>query len=307
MRRASCRTSRASGLRHENRSRRRLADVGILRPAVAILWPAVAILWPVDGEYRPGTRLFLPWVILCHTAASPLDRSPAYASPYLVDTAMKLGEQPTPPALNDNPPAGPEEVVRAVADFQRGADRERSFELLFRRFRPRVERFLASRVFSPEERLDLTQAVFLRIYRGLEGYRGEGSLEGWVLQIAFNVYRHWRDHQPGGRNAVPEIPFEDSPGAPEPSPAAQFPSPSAAASPLDHVVRQERLKALREAIGELAPKQRLCMELRVYQERSVQEIATALRISPETVKAHLFQARQRLWDKLHETFGTIDF
>ncbi|HEV7505219.1 MAG TPA: sigma-70 family RNA polymerase sigma factor [Thermoanaerobaculia bacterium] len=218
---------------------------------------------------------------------------------------MKLGEQ-IPPAVDDGPYVGPEDVARAVLDFQRGADREKSFELLFRRFRPRVERFLAPRVFSPEERLDLTQAIFLRIYRGLEGYRGEGSLEGWVLQIACNVYRKWRDRQPGGRNAVPEIPFEDS-GAPEPSPAAAFSSPSTTASPLDDIVRQERLKALREAIGELAPKQRLCMELRVYQERSMQEIAMALRISPETVKAHLFQARQRLWDKLHQTFGTIEF
>ena len=219
---------------------------------------------------------------------------------------MKLGEK-TPPVMDDSSRVGPEDMVRAVRDFQRGTDREKSFELLFRRFRPRIERYLASRVFSPEERLDLTQATFLQIYRGLEGYRGEGSLEGWVLQIACNVYRKWRDRQPGGRQAVPEIPFEDSSGAPEPSPAAQFASPSAAASPLDRIVRQERLAALREAIGELAPKQRLCMELRVYQERSVQEIAAALRISPETVKAHLFQARQRLWDKLHDTFGTIEF
>jgi RNA polymerase sigma-70 factor (ECF subfamily) len=219
---------------------------------------------------------------------------------------MKLGER-TPPVVDDSPRAGPEDVVRAVLDFQRGADREKSFELLFRRFRPRIERFLASRVFSPEERLDLTQAIFLRIYQGLEGYRGEGSLEGWVLQIAFNVYRKWRDRQPGGRHAVPEIPIEDLSGAPEPQTADPFPSPSAAASPLDQAVRQERLEALREAIGELAPKQRLCMELHVYQERSVQEIATVLRISPETVKAHLFQARQRLWDKLHHTFGTIEF
>lgn len=219
---------------------------------------------------------------------------------------MKLGEQ-TQPAVDDGRRAGPEDLLRAVLDFQRGTDREKSFELLFRRFRPRIERFLAPRVFSPEERLDLTQAIFLRIYRGLEGYRGEGSLEGWVLQIACNVYRKWRDRQPGGRHAVPEIPFEDSPGAPEPSAAAYLPSPSTAASPLDHVVRQERLAALREAIGELAPKQRLCMELRVYQERSIQEIAAALRISPETVKAHLFQARQRLWDKLHDTLGTIEF
>ena len=219
---------------------------------------------------------------------------------------MKLGEQ-TSHAADEGPRAGADDVVRAVRDFQRGTDREKSFELLFRRYCPRVERFLAPRVFSPEERLDLTQAIFLRIYKGLEGYRGEGSLEGWVLQIACNVYRNWRDRQPGGRHAVLEVPFEDSPGAPEPSPAAQFTSPSTSASPLDRIVRQERLEALRGAIGELAPKQRLCMELRIYQERSVQEIGAALRISPETVKAHLFQARQRLWDKLHGTFGTIDF
>ena len=219
---------------------------------------------------------------------------------------MKLDER-TPPAADEPPHAGPEDLVRAVRDFQRGVDREKSFELLFRRFRPRIERFLAPRVFSPEERLDLTQATFLRIYQGLKGYRGEGSLEGWVLRIAVNVYRQWRDRQPGGRHAVPEIPFEDASRAPEPSSSAPFPSPSSAGSPLDHAVLQERLEALRQAIGELAPKQRLCMELRVFQERSLEEIATALRISPETVKAHLFQARQRLWDKLHHQFGTIDF
>jgi len=219
---------------------------------------------------------------------------------------MKLGEL-TPPAVDDSLPVGPEDVVRAVLAFQQGVDRERNFELLFRRFHRRIERFLAARVFSCEERLDLTQAIFLRIYQGLKGYRGEGSLEGWVLQIAVNVYRKWRDRQPGGRQAVPEIPFEDPSVVPEPQAADPFPSPSATGSPLDRVVRQERLDALRQAIGELAPKQRLCMELHVYQERSVQEIATALRISPETVKAHLFQARQRLRDKVHATFGTIDF
>lgn len=219
--------------------------------------------------------------------------------------ALKLGER-TPPAV-DGDPAGPEDVVRAVLAFQRGADREKSFELLFRHFRPRVARFLASRVYSPEEQLDLTQAIFLRIYQGLEGYRGEGSLEGWVLRIAVNVYRKWRDRQPGGRQAAPEVPFDDAAEPPEPSPSSPFPSPSTASSPLDEAVRQERLEALRRAIAELAPKQRLCMELRVFQERSMEEIAAVLRISPETVKAHLFQARQRLWNKLHHLFGTIDF
>src|SRR3954466_8839806 len=150
-------------------------------------------------------------------------------------------EERTPPAVDGRSRGGPEDVLRAVRDFQQGADREGSFELLFRRFRPRIERFLAPRVFSPEERLDLNQAIFLRIYKGLEGYRAEGSLEGWVLHIAYNVYRDWRDRQPGGRNAVPEISIEDLPVTRDRAPGSQVPSPAAAASPLDQVVRQQRL------------------------------------------------------------------
>ena len=50
---------------------------------------------------------------------------------------MKVGEQ-SQPAVNDSPSLGPKDVVRAVLDFQRGVDREESFELLFRRFRPRL-------------------------------------------------------------------------------------------------------------------------------------------------------------------------
>jgi len=211
--------------------------------------------------------------------------------------------EPAPPRAADKGSRGPSAVERAVADFQRGHDRERSFETLFARYRPRIERLLAPRVFSPDERLDLTQAIFLRIYQGLEGFRGEGSLDGWVLQIAWNVYRKWRDRQPGGQHAAPEVPHGPD-GLPEPAAAAPF--LPAADSPLDRAVRRERLAALRAAIEALPRQQRLCTELRVYQERSVKEIATALKISPETVKAHLFQARHTLAERLHGAFGAID-
>ena len=198
---------------------------------------------------------------------------------------------------------GPSVVARAVADFQRGRDREKSFEVLFAHYRPRIERVFASRVFSPDERLDLTQATFLRIYQGLEGFRGEGSLDGWVLQIAWNVYRKWRDRQPGGQHATPEISCGPD-GVPEPTAPAPF--GTAEESPLDRTVQRERREALRAAIAALPRQQRLCMELRVYQERGVKEIAAALKISPETVKAHLFQARHALAERLQDVFGTVD-
>lgn len=212
--------------------------------------------------------------------------------------------EPASPRAADEDSRGTSAVERAVADFQRGHDRERSFEILFAFYRRRIAGFLRGRVHSEDERLDLTQAIFLRIYQGLEGFRGEGSLDGWVLQIAFNVYRRWRDRQPGGQHAAPEVACDPA-GLPEPAVPAPF--AAAADSPLDRAVRHERLVALRVAIEALPRQQRLCTELRVYQERSVKEIATALKISPETVKAHLFQARHALAGCLQGAFGALDF
>src|SRR6185436_1625727 len=148
------------------------------------------------------------------------------------------------------------------------------------------------------------QEVLLRIYRGLEGYRGEGSLEGWVLQITFNVYRKWRDRQPGGRHAPPEVSCDP---AALPEPMADDPQPGGPASPLAAIELAEGRQSLRAAIAELPRQQRLCLLLRLYQERSMKEIAVALRISPETVKVHLFQARQRLLGRLRGSFEVADF
>ena len=196
-----------------------------------------------------------------------------------------------------SPCASSEEAKRAVRDLQRGRGGEHSFRILHDRFYPRVDRFLARWVFSPDERLDLTQDVFLRIYSGLKGYRGEGSLDGWVLRITQNVYRKWRDRQPGGKYASPAtVPFEDRRSREESQPR----------SPLDEVIGREQIEALRRAVSKLPPRMRQAMELRLYQDRPVGEIGTALGISQQTVKVHLFQARKRLGHELQEQFGDID-
>jgi RNA polymerase sigma-70 factor (ECF subfamily) len=59
---------------------------------------------------------------------------------------------------------------------------------------------------------------------------------------------------------------------------------------------------LREAIEKLPEQMRKCLMLRVYQEMKYREIATLLRLSPETVKVHLFQARRRLREDLGPYF-----
>jgi RNA polymerase sigma-70 factor (ECF subfamily) len=201
-----------------------------------------------------------------------------------------------------------EEIQRAVVGFQAGEDRRGHFRTLHRFFHPRVERFLARRVFSPEERLDLNQEVFLRIYQNLEGFRGDGSLDGWVIRITQNVYRKWRNRQPGGPSAGPEmIRLEARQRLTETTVLHRSPqSPDVPGSPLEEVLGRERAERLRSAIGELPPRMRHALQMSVYQERSIREIADLLRVAPGTVKAHLFKAREALRAKLADQFDGLD-
>jgi len=72
----------------------------------------------------------------------------------------------------------------------------------------------------------------------------------------------------------------------------------AGADPLDDALSVERMRILEETLLELPAQIRTCAVLRIHKGFTVQEIADTLNISAQTVKAHLFQARQQLGEKL---------
>ena len=201
-------------------------------------------------------------------------------------------------APSDDAPPGDEEsafqerVEQAIADFQRGVDRERSYRFLFDSYYEPTRHFLARKVSSPEDCLDLTQETFLRVYKGLKGYRGEARFGTWVFRIAFNTFLKWlRRASNDDRGPEAFKGAEDLEGAwDDEQPIAV----STEGSPLDHTLHEERRAALRRAIQELPEQMRRCTELRIDQELSYREIAVVMRLSIETVKVHLFQARKKL-------------
>ena len=74
---------------------------------------------------------------------------------------------------------------------------------------------------------------------------------------------------------------------------------------MERVLQKEKLKKLREALEELPPQMRRCLYLRIVKEQSVQEIATIMGLSVNTVKAHLHQGRRALQAKLAAVFGEV--
>ncbi|MCF0192918.1 MAG: sigma-70 family RNA polymerase sigma factor [Prevotella sp.] len=75
---------------------------------------------------------------------------------------------------------------------------------------------------------------------------------------------------------------------------AQPDSNSLTSSPLQKVIRQERLELLQQIVNHLPENQKLCLQLRDFEEKSYKEIAEMLQITEQQVKTNIFRARQTI-------------
>ena len=177
---------------------------------------------------------------------------------------------------------------------------DESFEEVFNQHYRLVVGFFTKRGFTPQEAEDLTQIVFLRVYKGRETFRGDARFSTWLFQICANVFRNnLRDRSTQKRDAEEvSIDLADS---------GSLEVADGGADPLHQTLSAEAKRKLREALSDLPPQMRKCVELRVYEDLKYREIAERMNISIDTVKAHLFQARQILKGKLGGYFTDDDF
>lgn len=199
------------------------------------------------------------------------------------------------------------EENRPITDLE-GRRWERQFQQIYERFYRPVLGFFCKRGFDSDESRDLTQDTFFRIYKGMNGYRGEAKLRTWIFAIAANIYRNrLRDGQTekrSGREVSLETSLEE--GRPVFGRGSVLGRKSQAPDVLEGLLTDERRKLLRDALEELPPRMRRCVLLRLDHDLKYREIAAILRVSVETVKAQLFQARQRLHHSLGEYFGDLE-
>jgi len=170
-----------------------------------------------------------------------------------------------------------------------------------------VFRFFAKRHIPYEDCRDLAQDTFVGIFRGIGSFRGEAELEAWIFKIAANIYRkrlRWGAAEKRAGTAVALDSAAELPSAM----LADGPAAIAAegGAPDSRVLDTERSRLLRAAIQTLPDQMRNCLILRVYYDLKYREIATAMRISIETVKAHLFQARLRIKERVGGYFRDLD-
>jgi RNA polymerase sigma-70 factor (ECF subfamily) len=141
---------------------------------------------------------------------------------------------------------------------------------------------------DPQEALDLSQEVFLRVFRTLPTFRGQSSLRTWIYRItvnqAKNRQRWWRRRRRGQQVSLDEHVRDHG----------ELPAEPVSSSP-DRLLRQKELgDRLRDALESLPFDQKTAIVLREVDGLSYEEIAFSLGVAVGTVKSRLARARESL-------------
>jgi RNA polymerase sigma-70 factor (ECF subfamily) len=174
---------------------------------------------------------------------------------------------------------------REMVEDARRCDRA-AFKRLYDRFRDRVYN---AAFYSLGDRLwaeDVLQIVFLKIYRGLAGFRHESGLATWIYRIALNECQNQLR-----RRGPRHVPLEEILGGDEDLDPGALPD-------ADHLDR-ERREIVQDAVMELSPKLRAVVVLKYVEGLSYDEIARVLECAPGTVASRLNRALAELEARLH--------
>jgi RNA polymerase sigma-70 factor (ECF subfamily) len=162
------------------------------------------------------------------------------------------------------------------------------FDELYERFRRPVWRLARRLTENDEEALETTQEIFLRVWRGLDGFRGDSKMSTWVFQIAWNYLRAYR------RKMGRQLQFV-SVGSERAQETVEIASDSAA-DPERRTAAIESVERLEAALRRLPEHHRVVVWLRDGEELSYQEISRVLDVPIGTVRSRLARARTALRD-----------
>jgi RNA polymerase sigma-70 factor (ECF subfamily) len=174
-----------------------------------------------------------------------------------------------------------------------GAAEVADFDAVVRQYRPRIFRFALASLRDRDAAETVTQDCFLRAHAAWEQFRGDSSVQTWLMQIAVNLIRDT------GRNRRFQFWRRAFTGAMDLGTASDWLRDSGA-SPEQQLAARQRVNEVWSVVGKLSERQRTVFLLTFMEEMSPAEIEAATGITRAAIKVHLFRAvhtiRERLGD-----------
>jgi RNA polymerase sigma-70 factor (ECF subfamily) len=176
----------------------------------------------------------------------------------------------------------------------KGGD-EQAFTRLVSSYQDRLVSIFANLVGNQETAEDLTQEVFLRIYRARQGYQPNAKFSTWVFRIANNLASNSRRSR--SRRKEVQLKTQES-GPLGARPAEQLLADKSALMPTRLLDRHELQQHVREALESLSERQQMALLLHKFEGMSYVDIGETMEMSPQAVKSLLSRARESLRTRL---------
>jgi len=171
-----------------------------------------------------------------------------------------------------------------------GGDR-RAFDLLVIKYQQKVASLISRYVRNPGEIMDVAQEAFLKAYRALPRFRGESAFYTWLYRIAINTAKNHlvaRGRRPPGDDVEADVAEQMETGG----------HLRELATPEHHLLSMEIAGTVQEALDGLPEELRTAILLREIEGLSYEEIASAMECPVDTVRSHIFRAREAIDKRL---------
>jgi len=179
--------------------------------------------------------------------------------------------------------------VECMLELKKG-DRD-AFEILMRKYYPRILNFVYRFLGNRQRAEDLTQDVFMKVYKNARRYRPRSKFQTWLYTIAKNSCLNELRRNRGQMVSLDEpIIFDERVLKKEIS--------DPRADPAGELLQKEKKVLIQTAINGLPENQRIAVILRRYESFSYAEIAATLNVTDKAVKSLLSRAKINLKNKL---------
>ena len=194
----------------------------------------------------------------------------------------------------------PSEEAALVAELRAGS--ETAFAQLIAQYHQQLYSLIARSLQDPADASDITQEVFIKVFRSIRGFHGESSLRTWLYRIALheasNQRRWWSRHK--RREIAIEAPYSLQGADDGDSESHLFGATLADAgcSPFDHAAQQELRERVEDCLRQVPEAFRTVVVLREIEGFTYEEIAEILQVNLGTVKSRLTRGRAAMRELL---------
>jgi RNA polymerase sigma-70 factor, ECF subfamily len=159
-----------------------------------------------------------------------------------------------------------------------------SYDLIVQRYRHHVFKLVYYIVHNNEDAEDITQEVFVKVYRHLHDFKQQAKFSRWLDSIARHSALDALDYRQNRLTTLPLVAHNTG--------TSPHPLTLSVETPEKHILQSELSERIRQVLQQLQRDQVRLLILRDIEGRSYQEIAEILSIGLSATKMRIHRARQ---------------